>query len=599
MGTAQEQANAKAILPIRKRGNLLLCTLLIGNTVTNSFLSIFMADLTSGIVGLVVSTALIVILGEITPQSVCTRHGLLVGAKTIYITQFFMIIFYPVTWPISKVLDWALGVEVGNVYNRKALKRLIELHAEHTPHQSGLTHDDRNILTGALEYSYKKVSEVMTNLDAVFMLEASTKLSFDTLLEIYKTGYTRIPIYEKDRQCVLGLLYVKDLILVDPDDEMEVRTIIAFNGRAHMRFIPDSTPLNEVMNLFKQSQIHLMFAVRMKTIPEKGVIVHADSMHKLISSMEPAGVEPGNRFITGIITLEDVLEEVINAEIVDEHDNFVSNSQGSARVVHHVDRDPSKYLSLFSHKIREASKLSTHEVNAVAAYTTANVPEFIAFKGAETIVQGIVRSALVVDIEEPPTQDQALQEKERLPTEIGSVVNHKMLLYKRGVQSDMFSLILQGDFVVHVGQENFESELGPWSYLGSSALLQSKVYVPDYTAYAIGPCRLIRIHKNEYLAALKAAQIMSVVRPRVTRMATLGRDSMNSGGQDDKLGDQHRDGDSSAPPSPTRPRETSSVDHQVDIDDLQHRSSRRRGSEDDLERGLGELETYGSAGRRD
>ena len=60
---------AEIIMPIRKKGNQLLCTLLIGNTITNGFLSIFMADLTSGVVGLIVSSSLIVTCGEIIPQA--------------------------------------------------------------------------------------------------------------------------------------------------------------------------------------------------------------------------------------------------------------------------------------------------------------------------------------------------------------------------------------------------------------------------------------------------------------------------------------------------------------------------------------------------
>ena len=70
----------------------------------------------------------------------------------------------------------------------------------------------------------------MTPVDKVFMLEASTKLTFDAMLEIYKSGYARIPVYDgtvsKDR--VISVLYVKDLILVDPDDEIEVQTVVSF-----------------------------------------------------------------------------------------------------------------------------------------------------------------------------------------------------------------------------------------------------------------------------------------------------------------------------------------------------------------------------------
>ena len=49
----------------------------------------------------------------------------------------------------------------------------------------------------------------MTPLDKVFMIEASVRLNFDNMLYIYRSGYTRIPVYENDRRLVIGILFVK------------------------------------------------------------------------------------------------------------------------------------------------------------------------------------------------------------------------------------------------------------------------------------------------------------------------------------------------------------------------------------------------------
>ena len=69
-GSPEEAECALKILPLRKRGNLLLCTLLIGNTLVNAAFAIFSASFTGGLAGTLISTGFIVIVGEITPQSV-------------------------------------------------------------------------------------------------------------------------------------------------------------------------------------------------------------------------------------------------------------------------------------------------------------------------------------------------------------------------------------------------------------------------------------------------------------------------------------------------------------------------------------------------
>ena len=66
-------ALAATIAPVRENGNLLLCTLLLGNVAVNAYLSILMAEITSGLAGFLISTAVIVIFGEIIPQASCSR----------------------------------------------------------------------------------------------------------------------------------------------------------------------------------------------------------------------------------------------------------------------------------------------------------------------------------------------------------------------------------------------------------------------------------------------------------------------------------------------------------------------------------------------
>lgn len=97
---------------------------------------------------LIVSSAGIVIFGEIFPQSLCVKKGLAVGARTIWITRFFMVLTFPLAYPISRILDCILGDEVVS-YDRKRLMELIKM----STRDDGMA-EELKIAVGAMEVCY-------------------------------------------------------------------------------------------------------------------------------------------------------------------------------------------------------------------------------------------------------------------------------------------------------------------------------------------------------------------------------------------------------------------------------------------------------------
>lgn len=476
-GDEEEKKYAKKIMPVRKTGNRLLCTLLLGNTLVNAAVSILLSDITTGVIGLVVSTGLILVFGEIIPQAICSRHGLKIGSATLWMVKFFMLIFFPIVWPVAKILDHLLGEDIGTVYSQEELKRLITIHVENpqAAQESGLTHADHVLLQGALSFKSKTVREVMTTIDKVFMLSLNRKLDFETMMEIYRSGFTRVPIYEGDPNNFVAVLFVKDLIMVDPDDEMELETILNFRGR-NAEFVEQNTRLDVVFNTFRERMMHILLVYRTYT--------------------DQDGKE--GKQTTGIITLEDVLEELIQGEIVDETDHYEDMNVGT--LVHRKDRhrDIAAFLQLFDHKIKIMRELTKEEIHAICSYLSNNVREFYVFRPAEAILKRLIFTS---DVEKVEVVDKQHSNHMDGSVNGGNAGTLGEAIYQRGVPSELFTLVLQGKVLIVAGGEEFELELGPWSVLGNKALTQTR-YLPDFCAYPIGSCRLVRISKSQYEAAL-------------------------------------------------------------------------------------------------
>jgi metal transporter CNNM len=71
-----------------------------------------------------------------------------------------------------------------------------------------------------------QVSMIMRDITEVFCLQADERLDYQTISRIFKSGFSRIPVYDRDKNDMLGLLLTKDLILLDPEDSTPVRNVI-------------------------------------------------------------------------------------------------------------------------------------------------------------------------------------------------------------------------------------------------------------------------------------------------------------------------------------------------------------------------------------
>eukprot|EP00903_Cladosiphon_okamuranus_P010078 g9546.t1 len=446
---------AEKIQPVRADGNLLLCTLLLGNVAVNALLSIVMAELTSGLVGFALATVIITIFGEIIPQAVCSRHALRIGAKVVPLVKLIILVFYPITKPLSIILDKLLGDEIGTIHSRKELSELLKIHVEH----GAIDVETGREVAGAMNYKEHTVRDVMTPVKDCFMLSVSEKLNFKTLSVIFKSGFSRIPVFGKDHNDVIGLLFTKDLIFIDPDDETPLQNFVQIFGRAVTVVWPDYT-LGDVLNVFKQGKSHL----------------------GLVRDVNNSGEGDPFYEVVGIITLEDIIEDILGDDIVDETDAFVDVE--NQLPVQRSEFDMSRLQLLNANA--DKSVLSTDEAKAVASHLMANVPQF---EGVSVDhVESIIAASPVVEVNR---EDKHMGRAEPAPAEV---------LYRRGRTSTMCTLILTGKVVVLAGRDGFRSDAGPWTVLGADALVEDEgAYKPDFSAHAGSErLRCVRISKASF-----------------------------------------------------------------------------------------------------
>jgi metal transporter CNNM len=279
--------DAAKIYPLRLKGNQLLSTLLLGNVIVNTTLSIFLGSIVSGVVAGVMATSLIVVFGEIVPQAVISRHGLWFGARTIWFTKITMLLLYPVTWPIAKVLDHFLGSELPTFYSRNELMDIISEHEDSD--QSVVDADEERIMHGALQFSHLRVREIMTEVERVVSFDENQRLNDDFFTVVNDHGFSRFPVYSGDRLNIVGILYAKDLLVEDEHISLkETEDALETN---YLSVRPDDM-LDVVLAKMLKQKKHL------------------------------AIVKTKNNLFLGVVSLEDIIEEILQLEIEDEADAY-------------------------------------------------------------------------------------------------------------------------------------------------------------------------------------------------------------------------------------------------------------------------------------
>ena len=329
------------------------------------------------------SVTLVLLFGEILPSAVFTGpNQMRLASHLIPLVKLVMLLLLPISYPIAKLLDWFLHDDdnMGSMFNRGELTALVRIqyeermaaksrhraerkrfeegqmlskalleasvrsakreyeHAERSSHSSAteasspsrldyqrspsIHVDEVLMVTGALSMKTKVAIDVFTPLRKLYAIPYDTVLDERTVVRIYSSGYSRIPVYErnsekpKDITAIRGILMTKQLIVINISDRRPVSTL------------PLSTPacvspkknLVDLINMFQTGTGGHMALVCAR--PDIGN-----------EALEQGKALPASAGLMGVVTLEDVLEMLLQEQILDETDKLERDERRLAKWV--------------------------------------------------------------------------------------------------------------------------------------------------------------------------------------------------------------------------------------------------------------------------
>jgi len=275
---------AKRVLPLRQRTHLTLASILLTNIAAVSATSLVLSQRLNGWVAGLLSTLLIVILGEVIPQALFLKNPLAWSSFFAPFLKLVIALTYVISRPLQILLDALFPRERAKLPSRHELGLLITEHL--TDESSELDEDEIEIMRGALSLSEKRVRDIMTDIRHTYWLTPYTSLNDAKIDEIKAQGFSRIPIFNKDLTKCYGVLLMKDLVDVDFDGHhYQIDDMTLYPAQ----LVGSMTALDTMFRKFINAGTHL--------IP----------------------IEKDDQII-GIATIEDLLEEIVGHEIEDETD---------------------------------------------------------------------------------------------------------------------------------------------------------------------------------------------------------------------------------------------------------------------------------------
>ncbi|RNF09851.1 hypothetical protein TraAM80_01876 [Trypanosoma rangeli] len=555
-GNEPDSTYAKKILPIRRYGHQLLATLLIGNMLTMVVISQMVAAViqSTELVNFAVATALVFICAEIIPMGICNKgpYALWIGAKSVPIVSVVLFVLYPVAKPLSMFLECIVTHDEGLVYDRNELKKLIHVHCKKYGHESGLGDDEMRMIIGALEMHDVNLTSILKPLDKVLLLPGKTTITRKLMEKLWTCGRSRLPVYSGDAHThITGILFVRSLITITAEEmENGITVQDVVNANPHdIVIVPETMSLHELLKIFLSGKSQLVFVegerksegvdhsllskpntVTAVASPREGTLGGRQSTmgttHTLTGpqiailtsqvALESRTATP----IIGIVTLEDVIERFIKADIYDEYDWRIEEERGgiSEGQVREEEEEKNSLrggrFGVQSRRDEFGEHISDHAVFGGVpranfySYTVGDkVGNDAMTRGQKvTLANFFLNSYAAFATWTCPQMERFLSRIGDCVVRLDAAEMEGPVLYRCGERSDAFTLLLSGGVSVSLCNGAFATERRSFSAFGEDILLHEGYFTPDYTAIVSRTSRYIRFTIQDFLEERQRVQ---------------------------------------------------------------------------------------------
>lgn len=282
---------AKALTFLAEKPSEILTTILIGNNFVNIFVAslattiaqrFFADDAISYAVG--VTTLLILIFGEIIPKTFARNHSEQLALPIIRILQVLYFAMYPAVKFFMIIIETVLGKNA-QLSEKLVTKADIEFMVNEAEKERSIDSKQIDLLNSILEFPTIKVKDIMVPRTQVHAIKKDA--TYDEILALVReVAHSRYPVFDEDLDSTIGFLHVKDLSFVEMDQRGSFEVAKAVNEPF---FVYEHMKIQAVFDHMNRKKVHL------------------------------ALVKDENGLVVGIVTLEDIMEEIFG-EIQDEHD---------------------------------------------------------------------------------------------------------------------------------------------------------------------------------------------------------------------------------------------------------------------------------------